>query len=89
MLVPSTCPLHDYLYAPKLELSIFANACSEFSVTIVSIIRLINLLRGYGDFYTDYTHIFVWTSVEANVSIICGKYMIAFSTRSHNRDNAV
>ena len=57
-------------------------------MTIVSIIRLIcvrSLLEGIYDMAEafDTGNFFIWTSMEINVSIICGQYMIVFSVRFH------
>ena len=60
-----------------ITLSALADEIPEFSVTLVTIIRSAYLIKGYQSgniFTTDYTQIFIWTNVEANVSIICGQY---------------
>ena len=73
------------LPALELELAFLADDCSESSVTFVSIVRLTYLVkdRSTADFTFVYANIFIWTSVEANVSIICGQYIIVFSARSY------
>ena len=72
------------LPALDIRLAFFADDCSESSVTVVSIVRLTYLIKDLPpDFSTfDFASIYIWTSVEANVSIICGQYMTAFSVRS-------
>ncbi len=70
---------------PVLELKVafLADECSESSVTVVSIVRLTYLIKLSPDFLiSDYSNMIIWTSVEANVSIICGQYMPAFSFRT-------
>ena len=73
------------LPALELGLAFFADECSEYSVTAVSIVRLTYLIESLSpDFsFFDSASIYIWTSVEANVSSIpCGQYMVAFSVRS-------
>ena len=76
-------------FDPKMDMSKCANEYSKISVTMVSIIRLVYLSRGYEEFGADSVDGSVWTNIEANVSIICGQYMIAFSAPSPSRDNVV
>lgn len=75
--------------APKLNLEFLANTCSKFSVVIVSIVRFTFLIKenyAAADRTIDYVNVFIWTSVEANISIICGQYKTAFSAHSHSRN---
>ena len=67
------------------------NSCQP-SVTVVSIVRLAYLVKVYrydSVFWVEYADIFIWTDVEANVSIICGQSMTAFLLRSHSRGNVI
>ena len=74
---------------PALELSM-AFLADKSSVTIVSIVRLTYVVKDLSHDSLDLLKsdaincpsIFIWTSVEANVSIICGQYMTAFSVGS-------
>lgn len=81
----SLCLLHNYTAGAGAETGFFADEISESSVTAVSIVRLTYLLnfRNEEDYLTfSHVNIFIWTSVEVNISIICGQYMTAFSVRS-------
>lgn len=69
-------PITITVSALDLNLGILADESSGSSVTIVSIIRLIYLIKGHQPItiLPDYTKLSIWTNVEANVSIICGQY---------------
>lgn len=58
----------------NLEVGLLADECSEFSVTLASIIRLIYLIkyRISLDPSIDYVKVYIWTSVEVKISIVHG-----------------
>ena len=69
-----------------------ADDCSEYSVTILSVVRLTCLTTetrqehdrtGVGWFFRFGWNYVLMTSVEANFSIICGQYMTASSAGSY------
>lgn len=65
----------------ELKLAFLADECSASSVTVFSIVRLTYLIKDLSPGFPtlECPDIFIWTSVEANVSIICGQYMTALS----------
>ena len=87
ILYSAPCLVSSTSALPALEigLAFVADECSESSVTVVSIVRLTYLIESlpleFSSFW-DSGRWCIWTSVEANVSIICGQYMTAFSVRS-------
>lgn len=49
-------------------------------------------IDGYGgdkDPHIAHTGIHVWSTLEADVSIICGKHMTAFCPHPRNRDSVI
>ncbi len=74
MLLSSSCPPSVRRQRVNLEVGLLADECSEFRVTIASIIRLIYLIkyRNSLDPTIDYVNVYIWTSVEVNISIIHG-----------------
>ncbi len=84
--------LSSSLSTLELRRSTLADNYCQPSVTIVSIIRLAYLVKEYRYDYllwVEYADIFIWTGVEANVSIICGQSTTAFPVLSHGRDNVI
>lgn len=79
------------LSALGLKLGVLADECSESSVLVVSIVRLKCLTVHYFDpidfFRNGYMGIVEWTSIEANLSIICGQYLIISPIRSSSRQS--
>ena len=59
----------------RVEIGFPADAGFGNSVTIISVIRLVYLIkltRDFNDVTRTGTDILIWTSVEVNTSIICG-----------------
>lgn len=83
------CPLFCVFFKTtlpvlELKLALLADECSESSVTVVSIVRLTYIIKNVSPILGTLVSpdIFIWTSVEANVSIICGQYMTPLPVRS-------
>ena len=59
----------------RMKIEFSADTRFGYSVTIVSIIRLVYLIKlsQVSDATHIYTDVIIWTSVEANISIICGQ----------------
>ncbi len=67
----------NYTVSPEARLGSYRADERGFSVTIVSIVRLVYLIKaGWGESdYDVYEDVFIWTNVETNVSIICGQWV--------------
>ena len=69
------CPFRCVARA-RVEIGFRADTRFGYSVTIVSVIRLVYLIklsRASEDTTRNFTEIIIWTNVEVNISIICGQ----------------
>lgn len=59
----------------RVEIGFRTDTRFGYSVTIVSMIRLVYLIKlsRAPDVTRNYTDIIIWMSVEVNISIICGQ----------------
>ena len=76
MLLFSLRLLYHYTTRAGAKTGVLANKHSVISVTVVSVVRLTYLIRGTRfshDSTVNFANIFIWTSIEVNVAIICGQ----------------